>query len=672
MTIADSRHRRSRWFGVVGCLFVLAIARRDVAGQDLKPPAETSNAQILREAFTRLDRNKDDSLSEDEYLAASGRKPVLARDFKLFDFDRNRTLSLQEFSAIPGLVPAEFRGPVPDPFQDLLDVAVAALDEAYGQWDQNPNIQIDTQSFVQNFCTSLSSNGTFALTSEMLRDTDPDHNGRISREEAKRFLEIQIGIRRSGGQGDLLREATGRVVNYALFVGIDSNRNDKLEASEFVDRDGPELKARNQAVFEQGDADRSGALSFKEFCERTPSGMNDPIEQFRRMDTNLDALLDSGELAAGTPDWQKALVPMALPAGDTDGDGRLTLAEYQLTPQANMLVAWQEKIPDVNRDERLSFEEFSLGGRFSLLRKLVYTRLDRDGDGSLSLDEFAFEIRQPDALFVMNFDGTGSRVIVQSKEFPNCGSPAVSPDGNWLAFDGYAAASDYSGSRLFISSMDGKQRREVCSGLMPTWSPDGKKLACSRYEDGSSVWIMNLDGTEDLKIGQGWGAQWSPDGKTISYTHGASLCLYDVARKEEKELLKSNDLGYSYLHYNMAWSPDSQRICFRGTKNDNQAQLASICVTGDDRDLRVHYKGPQAFDGDPGWSTDGKRLYLGIQSPEHKKRLIHELDVRLVGNPEESVAEPRLVSGQDLSVATATSACATPDGRQLIIRARPQ
>ena len=680
MTVANRRHRSGRWRVVVGTL-LFAVCRLS-AGEELTPRRDAavlsstegavSADQILRDAFAKLDRNGDGSLSKEEHLAGPGPEAVAARDFKLFDFDRSGSLSPAEFSAIPGLVPAAARGPVPDPFQDLLEIAVASLDEAYGDWNQKPDFQIQTQGFGENFSRSLSSDGSFTVTSMMFREADPDQNGRVSRDEARRFLEIQLGIRRGSGEGDLLREPTGRVVNYALFVGIDTNRNGRLEANEFADRDGEEQKAKNQAVFDKADVDRSGFLSFSEFCERTPSGMTDPVEQFRRMDNNLDAVLDAGEVAAGTPDWQRALVPMAFPVGDRNGDGKLTLAEYQLTPQANMLLRWQGMVVDLDRDETLSFEEFQLGGQFSLLRKLVYTRLDRDDDGTLSPKEFAFEIRQPDALFVMEREGRGWKKLTQSREFPTCGSPAVSPDGRWVAFDGYGPGESYSRTRLFIASIDGNERREVCAGLMPTWSPDGKKLACSRYEGGNSVWIMNLDGSEDRKIGRGWGAQWSPDGKTIAYTRGAALMLYDVASGDEKLLLQSSEIGFSSIHYNMTWSPDSQRICFRGTKNENQEQLASIRVTGEDRDLRVHYKGPLAFEGDPGWSPDGKRIYVGLFSPEHKKYLIHELDVRLEGKSEESLAEPQLLAGQDLSVAVATHACSTPDGRRLIIRARPQ
>jgi len=648
-----------------GCAAVSAVAA------DTPPPAAPSAStaegvtadEVIRRAFAKLDRDGNGVLSEEEYRAGRP-QPVLRRDFRLFDFDASKTLTRSEFAAIPGLVAPADRGSVPDPFGELLDQAVAAMDEAYGQWDGKPAFQAPVHSFVEGFTKSLASDGQPRMTAEVIQEADPDRNGFVTRDDARRFLEIQLGVRRS--QGDALRELTGRVVNYALYLVVDANRNDRLELAEFLERGSNPSKEKAREIFEKGDLDKSGWLSFSEFCQGIPSGMHDPIEQFRRMDTNFDALLDPAEVESGTPEWQKPLVKTVFPAYDTDQSGQLSLAEYQLTMQANMILGWQGKVSDANRDGMLSFEEFTFDrGQFPLLRRLMFTRLDRSGDGKLIPDEFSFPIRLPDALYVLEADGTGWRKLTDSKAYPNCGSQAVSPDGKWVAFDGYMPDGGYGTSKLFVVSLDTGERREVASGLMPTWSPDSKRLACSRYEEGNSVWIMNLDGTPDRKIGDGWGAQWSPDGKSVAFTRDVSLILYDVSAESETEVLKATDIGYSYLYYNMAWSPDSRRLCFRGTKDNNVSELASVCVVGKDRDVQVHYAGPQAFDNDPAWSPDGRKLYFGLLSPEHKRHLVHELDVAGGG-------EPRLVKGQDLSVAAATNACWTPDGRRLIIRARPQ
>ncbi len=645
-----------------GCAATSAVG----ADSSPAPAAGAMTAQdVLHRAFSKLDLDQSGGLSEEEYrgTAQQGTAPR-TRDFKLFDFDGSKTLSFSEFSAIPGPVQPADRGSIPDPFEELLDQAVAAMDEAYGQWDRKPAFQVPVHGFVEGFTKSLASDGQPRLTTEVIREADPDQSGLVTRDEARRFLEIQLGLRRS--KGEPLRESTGRVVNYALFLNIDADRNDRLEQTEFVERGSNPDKEKALAIFAKGDLDRSGWLSFEEFSRNIPSGMNDPIEQFRRMDTNLDAALDPAEILAGTPEWQKPLARTVFPGFDSDGNGTLSLAEYQLTMQANMILGWQGKLNDADRDSLLSYEEFTFDrGQFPLLRRLMFTRLDRSGDSHLTQEELAFPIRMPDALFVLEADGTGWRKLTDSKEYPNCGSPAVSPDGKWIAFDGYAPTGGYGTSKLFVIALDGTGRREVAAGLMPTWSPDGKQLACSRYEEGNTVWIMNLDGTPGRKIGDGWGAQWSPDGKTIAYTRDTSLVLYDVATDSEREAFKAGEVGYSYLYYNMAWSPDSRRICFRGTKDNNVSELASVAVGGDKRDVKVHYGGPRAFDNDPCWSPDGRKLYLGLQSTEHKRHLIHELDVAAGG-------EPRLVPGQDVTVAAATNSCWTPDGRHLIIRARPQ
>jgi Tol biopolymer transport system component len=164
---------------------------------------------------------------------------------------------------------------------------------------------------------------------------------------------------------------------------------------------------------------------------------------------------------------------------------------------------------------------------------LYFHRFDRNGDSVLSQDEYPFRIKYPNVIQFLSADGAELRQIYVNLEFPLNGSPAVSPDGQMILFDTWRRGESYSDSRIFLMNIDGSDVRDLCHGLMPTWSADGKQFTCSRYEPGTNgVWIMNRDGTEASRIGDGWGSQWSPDGQTIAFTRNGGIAAFDVPSRE--------------------------------------------------------------------------------------------------------------------------------------------
>lgn len=102
-----------------------------------------------------------------------------------------------------------------------------------------------------------------------------------------------------------------------------------------------------------------------------------------------------------------------------------------------------------------------------------------------------------------------------------------SPDGRRLAFD-----SDREGERaVYIADVDGTNIRRVSGAgyaAVPTWSPDGNRLAFIRAEpDRPKVWNLWLltNSSGELRrltrfgYGQTWGASWLPDGRSVVFSH---------------------------------------------------------------------------------------------------------------------------------------------------------
>jgi len=104
------------------------------------------------------------------------------------------------------------------------------------------------------------------------------------------------------------------------------------------------------------------------------------------------------------------------------------------------------------------------------------------------------------------------------------GFPVVAPDGSLIA---YTLASP-TGFEIYTMKLDGSDRKPVTSrslDLMPSWSPDSKKIAFLSLRGGwYNLWVVNRDGsnmTKVTKFGQERVVQspvFSPDGKQLAFT----------------------------------------------------------------------------------------------------------------------------------------------------------
>lgn len=127
------------------------------------------------------------------------------------------------------------------------------------------------------------------------------------------------------------------------------------------------------------------------------------------------------------------------------------------------------------------------------------------------------------AYFVMNADGTGLRRISGREPF-GWGCPSWFPDGKRLVFakdyDLYVTAADATSTRRITDDADGWFYR-------PSVSPDGRWIACDGFSHryGYGIIVMRADGTalrrvttESGDIKNDAGASWSPDGRRIAFS----------------------------------------------------------------------------------------------------------------------------------------------------------
>jgi hypothetical protein len=165
-----------------------------------------------------------------------------------------------------------------------------------------------------------------------------------------------------------------------------------------------------------------------------------------------------------------------------------------------------------------------------------------------------------------------------------------SPDGKRIAFD-----SDREGERaIYIARRDGTHVRRLTSGpyaAVPTWSPDGDRIAFLRAEVDRprvwNVWIVTVRTGELRRVttfayGQTWAASWFPDGRQIAYTHESELITRDLETGEQRTFRSPVPRR---LVRTAAVSPDGSHVMFQVSGSGawllNLRDESMLCVLTD-------------------------------------------------------------------------------------------
>jgi len=159
-----------------------------------------------------------------------------------------------------------------------------------------------------------------------------------------------------------------------------------------------------------------------------------------------------------------------------------------------------------------------------------------DGSGTWSPDgrKIVFDTNRDgnSEIYVMNADGSGQRNLAPSPSSED-GAPALSPDGRTIVFvtdrDGnaeiYAMDADGSDPRNLTNSPGNDGGVGGIGGAF--WSPDGTRIAFAstrdtRDDDNPELYVMNADGSNIQRLTRSPSVEgflsWSPDGRKLAFT----------------------------------------------------------------------------------------------------------------------------------------------------------
>jgi dipeptidyl aminopeptidase/acylaminoacyl peptidase len=221
-------------------------------------------------------------------------------------------------------------------------------------------------------------------------------------------------------------------------------------------------------------------------------------------------------------------------------------------------------------------------------------------------------------------------------------TPAISPDGRWVAYTVRQANwdDDRYDTQIWIADARSGERRQLTtapkSSTAPAWSPDGRHLAFgSDRAERRQIYVIDPSGGEAQALTtapEGVGAfKWSPDGQSIAYamtdpapdalkTREKTYGLFDVIGQEHRmthlyvldvRTKASRRLTHGdFTVGSFDWSPDGTHIAFdhrinSDNANGGTADISVVAVADGTVRPLVTQAGP---DTAPVWSPDGTRI----------------------------------------------------------------
>ncbi len=248
------------------------------------------------------------------------------------------------------------------------------------------------------------------------------------------------------------------------------------------------------------------------------------------------------------------------------------------------------------------------------------------------------------------------RISPATGGYSHVGSPAWSPDQQWIAYD--LCNGSTRDSRIMIVSVDGGEPKDIGFGSMPNFSPDGSMIAFSAFGEG--IGVMNRDGRNRRIVKrQGWQLQWSPESNKLAYSLGGQIHLLDLESGTDNALIRGDAANqYRSLNWNMRWSHDGKRIVFKGTNRSTGDADIAVFDLDQPKQIRTLVADAPIQHVNFSWSPDDQQILFLLNPPGSRPQL-HTIASDGSGRPVRLPDQTEFVR--------LTSAVWSPDGKRIAL-----